>query len=75
MKIVKNSLTQEVVEKDPIVSITSNLITSDREVIITADDNLYQVKREELDPLPASLVTATGDVVITTDDEVYQVVK
>lgn len=75
MKIMKNSLTQEVVEKDPIVSITSNLITSDREVIITADDNLYQAKREEIEPLSASLITVTGDVVITTDDEVYQVVK
>ena len=75
MKIVKNSLTEDVVNRDPILSITSNLFTNGGEVIITADENLYQAKKEEMEPLPESLLTVTGDVVITTDNEVYQVVK
>ena len=75
MKIMKNSLTEEVINKDPILSITSNLVTSIGEVIITADDKLYQAAKEEIEPLSESLVTITGDVVITTDDEIYQVVK
>ena len=75
MKIVKNSLTENVVNRDPILSITSNLFTNGGEVIITADENLYQAKKEEIEPLPESLLTVTGDVVITTDNEVYQVVK
>lgn len=75
MKIMKNSLTQDVVDQEPTVSIVSNLITSIGEVIITADDQMYQAAKEPLEPLGEALLTNTGDVVITTDDEVYQVVK
>lgn len=75
MKIVKNSLTDEVINKEPTISITSNLITSIGEVIITADDKLYQTAKEEIEPLSEGLVTITGDIVITNDDEIYQVVK
>lgn len=75
MKIAKNSLTDEVINKEPTISITSNLITSIGEVIITADDKLYQTAKEEIEPLSEGLVTITGDVIITNDDEIYQVVK
>jgi hypothetical protein len=75
MKIMKNSLTQDVVDQEPTVSIVSNLITSIGEVIITADDQMYQAAKEPLEPLGEALLTSTGDVVITTDDEVYQVIK
>ena len=75
MKIMKNSLTQDVVDQEPITSIVSNLVTSIGEVIITADDQMYQAAKENIEPLGEALMTSRGDVVITTDDEVYQVVK
>ena len=75
MKIMKNSLTQDVIEQEPILSITSNMLTSIGEVIFTADDKIYQAAKEEIKPLSEELRARDGDVVITTDDEVYQVVK
>lgn len=44
MKIVKNSLNQQIIEKEPTLSITSNLVTGIGEVIITTDDEIYQAK-------------------------------
>lgn len=42
MKVVKNKLTYEDVTKDPTLSITSNLLTSQGDLIITKDGLLYQ---------------------------------
>ena len=43
-KIIKNNLTKEIVEKEPTLSITTNLVTNIGEVIITQDDEIYQSK-------------------------------
>ena len=44
MKIIKNSLTQQIVDQEPTLSITSNLVTGLGEIIITTDDEIYQAK-------------------------------
>lgn len=44
MRIAKNNLTEELATKEPILSITSNLVTSIGEVIITTDNDIYQSK-------------------------------
>ena len=44
MKIIKNSLNPFVVQQEPILSVTSNLVTGLGEVIITTDDEIYQAK-------------------------------
>ena len=44
MKIVKNSLNPFVVQQEPILSVTSNLVTGLGEIIITTDDEIYQAK-------------------------------
>ena len=44
MKINKNNLTKKLVEQEPILSVTSNLVTGIGEVIITKDDEIYQAK-------------------------------
>lgn len=44
MKIIKNNLTEELITQEPTLSITSNLVTSIGEVIITSDDEIYQSK-------------------------------
>lgn len=46
MKVARNRLTSEDIEKDPTVSITTNLVTNLGELIITADDQLYQRKED-----------------------------
>ena len=46
MKVARNRLTSEDITKDPIISITTNLVTKLGEVIITSDDQLYQRKED-----------------------------
>ena len=46
MKVARNRLTSEDIEKDPTISITTNLVTNLGELIITADDQLYQRKED-----------------------------
>ena len=46
MKVARNRLTSEDITKDPIISITTNLVTKLGEVIITSDDQLYQIKED-----------------------------
>jgi hypothetical protein len=77
MKIVKNSLSKELLDQDPINSITSNLFTSIGEIIITKDDEIYQVVNPDpiVPVLSGELVSNTGSVIITQDDEVYHVVN
>lgn len=45
MKVVKNNLTFEDVSKEPIINITTNLLTEIGEIIITADNKVYQHKQ------------------------------
>jgi hypothetical protein len=45
MKVVNNNLSFDDINKEPIVSITSNLITDAGEIIITSDDEIYQRSR------------------------------
>lgn len=71
MKIMKNSLTKDIVEKEPILSITGNFITEIGEIIITADDKIYQAAKET--EFPAGLVDSSGEVIVTSDNEIYQV--
>jgi hypothetical protein len=42
MKVVKNGLTVEDVNKEPILSVTTNLLTELGEIIITSEDEIYQ---------------------------------
>ena len=44
MRIASNHLTEDLMTQEPTLSITSNLVTSIGEVIITADDEIYQTK-------------------------------
>ena len=73
MKIAKNSLTRDIVEKEPILSITGNFVTEIGEIIVTADNQYYQAAKEA--EFPAGLVDSSGDVIVTSDNEIYQVTK
>ena len=73
MKIAKNSLTRDIVEKEPILSITGNFVTEIGEIIVTADNQYYQAAKEA--EFPAGLADSSGDVVVTSDNEIYQVTK
>lgn len=42
MKVANNSLTIEDVTKEPVLSITANMLTELGEIIITSDDEIYQ---------------------------------
>lgn len=44
MKIIDNSLTEDLATQEPILSITSNLITNNGEIIITSDNDIYQTQ-------------------------------
>ena len=47
MKVIKNRLTIEDVTKDPIISVTSNLLTGLGELIITSEDEVYEASQED----------------------------
>ena len=47
MTVANNNLSLADIEKEPVVSITTNLLTDLGEVIITSDDELYQVNRNK----------------------------
>ena len=48
MRIASNHLTEDLMTQEPTLSITSNLVTSIGEVIITADDEIYQTKMRQI---------------------------
>ena len=44
MKVVKNSLTSRDVNELPVLSVTSNILTSFGEVVVTSDDQIFMTE-------------------------------
>lgn len=44
MKVVKNSLTSKDVNELPLLSVTSNILTSFGEVVVTSDDQIFMTE-------------------------------
>lgn len=44
MKVMKNSLTSKDVNELPILSVTSNILTSFGEVVVTSDDQIFMTE-------------------------------
>lgn len=44
MKVVKNSLTSKDVNELPVLSVTSNILTSFGEVVVTSDDQIFMTE-------------------------------
>lgn len=44
MKVMKNSLTSKDVNKLPVLSVTSNILTSFGEVVVTSDDQIFMTE-------------------------------
>lgn len=44
MKVMKNSLTSKDVNELPVLSVTSNILTSFGEVVVTSDDQIFMTE-------------------------------
>lgn len=67
MRVAKNYLTQEDIDAEPIVAITSNLMTEIGEIIITKDDKVFQAK----ETYSQALYDANGELFFTSDMREY----